>query len=156
MTKLLYIFSLLFVFVSCKTQKSAIADNINEKTQLVIEYSQTAGYGNNPEYEIQLFSNRQMYLTAKKNLDKQGKYMRTLSEKEYNQVINAFKGADFFSFKDEYTGNITDLPVRYLYFNYNGKEKKIKDYYNTPPELKELEYMIQSFLDRVGWEKLKW
>jgi hypothetical protein len=152
-TKILYIFTILVVVISCKTQKQSSTDG---KASLVISYSQTAGYGNNPEYEIQLFSNRQMYLTAKKNLDKQGKYMRTLPVNEYNQVIKAFKDADFFSFKDEYTGNITDLPTKYLYFNHKGKEKKIKDYYNAPEKLKELEYMIQSFLDRVGWEKLKW
>ncbi len=129
----------------------------NEKATLVISYYQTSGYSPTaPEYTIELFSNKQMYLNGKRNLDKTGKYMRTLSEKEYNQLIQAFIDANFFKFEDEYTAEITDLPTRYLYFSSNGQEKKIRDYYGAPEEIRQLEYNLQSFLDRVGWEKLSW
>jgi hypothetical protein len=123
----------------------------------VISYYQTPGFSPEaPEYKIDLYNNRQMFLDAKKNLDKNGKYMRTLSDKEYSQLVDAFRDADFFKFKAEYTANITDLPTRYITFSYKGEEKKIKDYYGAPEELKELEFMLQSFLDRVGWEKMQW
>lgn len=147
----------MFLFSSCGTQKKAQQNILlDDETKLIISYHQTTGYGNNPEYKIELFSNRQMFLTASKNLDKEGKFMRLLSEKEYSEIINTFSSSSFFSFKDEYTSEMLDLPTRYIYFSHDGKEKKIKDYYGSPEELKELEFLVRSFLDRVGWEKLSW
>lgn len=147
-----------FLFiVSCKTTKTAATFDVNQKASLVISYYQTPGYSKtNPEYTIELFSNRQMFLTATKNLDKDGKHMRTLSKEEYNQIIDAFVDANFFNFKDEYTDNITDLPTRYISFTHKGKTKKIKDYYGAPEQLQELEFMVRSYLDRVGWSKMSW
>lgn len=151
---------LIVLLTSCGTTKkntSNAVKNIDEEAKLVISYLQTSGYNKlAPKYEIKLFNNRQMYLDAIRNLDITGKHMRTLSEKEYNALIKAFTDADFFEFEDSYTSDMTDLPSRYLYFCYDGKEKKILDYYGAPEELKELELLVQSFLDRVGWIKMSW
>lgn len=143
---------------ACGTQKKTTHRSDEAKNpELIISYYQTPGFSPEaPEYKIDLYDNKQMFLDAKKNLDKKGKYMRTLSEKEYQQLVEAFEAANFYDFDDEYTANITDLPTRYITFSYKGQSKKIKDYYGAPDELKELEFMIQSFLDRVGWEKMQW
>jgi hypothetical protein len=152
---------LLFTLIttsSCHVTKKAADSGVEGyKSTLTIAYYQTPG--NNaldPEYSIELFSNRQMVLEAKKNLDKSGKYMRTLSQPEYDQLIQEFVDADFFKFKTEYSDTVSKLPTRYVYFAHQGKEKKVKDYYGAPETLTQLEYAIQSFLDRVGWEKMTW
>lgn len=153
----LLVMTVLF-FYACNTQKkSATLSEQDKKPELIISYYQTPGFSPEaPEYKIDLYDNHQMFLDAKKNLDKKGKYMRTLSEKEYNQLVSAFLEADYFKFQDEYTSSITDLPTRYITFSHKGQTKKIKDYHGAPEELKELEFMVQSFLDRVGWEKMQW
>jgi hypothetical protein len=158
MQKIATIIFAIVLMVSCGTTKKAATNTpADEKASIVISYYQTTGYSPTaPEYTIELYSNKQMYLDGKKNLDKTGKYMRVLSDKEFSQLVQAFVDADFFSLKDEYTAEITDLPTRYVFFAYNGQEKKIRDYYGAPENLKALEYSIQSFLDRVGWEKLSW
>lgn len=155
--KYLAAFTLFMTFlVGCKTTNN-VANNDNEKASLVISYYQTPGYSKTaPEYTIELYSNRQMHLIATKNLDKEGKYIRRLTKEEYKQLVDAFVDADFFDFKDEYTDNITDLPTRYISFTHNGKSKKIKDYYGAPEKLGELELMVRSYLDRVGWSKMTW
>jgi hypothetical protein len=153
------IFLLFTLFViSCNvTKKAADTELIESKSVLTVAYYQFQGKNAlDPEYSIELFSNRQMILEAKKNLDKSGKYMRTLSKDEYDQLLQAFLDAKFFKFKNEYSDTISTLPTRYVYFAYQGKEKKVKDYYNAPETLTQLEYSIQSFLDRVGWEKMSW
>lgn len=157
MKRILYFLAMIFLLFSCGTQKQIKKDvSLEDETKLLISYNQTSDKGNSPEYTIELFSNRQMYLTASKNLDKEGKYMRVLPEKEFNQIIDAFIDSKFFSFKDEYISDTTDLLTRYLYFSYNGKEKKVKNYYGAPQKLNDLELFMQSFLDRVGWEKMSW
>jgi hypothetical protein len=152
---------LLFTMIamsSCHFNKKAADTGVEEsKSSLTIAYYQIPG--NNalePEYSIELFSNKQMVLEAKKNLDKSGKYIRTLSTQEYNQLLQTFVDADFFKFNTEYTDTVSNLPTRYLYFSYQGQEKKVKDYVGAPETLTQLEYSIQSFLDRVGWEKMSW
>ncbi len=149
---------LLFTFFTgCKNMQTASTDKVDEKAKVVISYYQTSGYSPvAPEYKIELYSNKQMYLTATKNLDKEGKFIRTLTKEEYKQLIDAFTDASFFDFEDEYTDNITDLPTRYIQFAHKGQSKKIKDYYGAPEELKALELMVRSYLDRIGWSKMTW
>lgn len=158
MQKITILFSMVTLLISCGTTKKInTTPGSEEKASLVISYNQIPGNTPTaPEYTIELYSNKQMYLNGIKNLDKAGKYMRTLSDKEYNQLIQAFTDANFFSMENEYVADIQDLPTRFVFFAYQGQEKKIKDYYGAPEKLQELEYSIQSFLDRVGWEKLSW
>jgi len=151
------LFTTIFITSCNVTSKTTEAGMVESKSILTIAYYQTPGNNSlDPEYSIELFSNKQMVLEAKKNLDKSGKYMRTLSAEEYKQLLNAFVDADFFKFNNEYSGTESNLPTRYVYFAYQGKEKKIKDYSGAPESLTQLEYSIQSFLDRVGWEKMSW
>ncbi|MBI9066340.1 MAG: hypothetical protein JEZ09_03540 [Salinivirgaceae bacterium] len=156
--RILQIIIVLFLFMACGTTKQAAQTNLlDEDAKVVISYKQTMGRNlMAPLYEIELYSNKQMFLNAQKNLDVEGKYMRTLTEKEYNQLIEVFTEADFFNFEDFYISKMRDLPSRYLYFSYDGKEKKVHDYDDAPEKLKELEYFVQSYLDRVGWIKMAW
>jgi hypothetical protein len=124
---------------------------------LIISYNQTCENSTeSPEFKIELFTNKQMYLTAIKNLDKEGKFMRMLSEKEYNKVINSFSEARFFKFDNSYIVDQSNESIKYLFFDSNGKQKTVSHQSIVPEGLKELEYMMQSFLDRVGWEKMSW
>jgi hypothetical protein len=155
--KIVFVLLIVQLVASCGTTKKSTSADSNEKATLLISYSQSAENSTTePEYSIELYSNKQMYLNGIRNLDKTGKYMRTLSDKEFNSLIQSFNEANFFDFNDEYTSDTPELVTRYVYFFKDGNEKKVKDYYGAPESLKELEYSIQSFLDRVGWEKLSW
>lgn len=157
MGKIIYILSTILLLLSCGTQNSTKQNYIlNEETKLIISYSQTSTTESYPAYTIELFSNRQMYLTASNNLDKYGKYMRVLSEKEFNQIVKTFNKANIHSFNDEYTSDNKNSPTQFIYFSSNEKEKRIKYHSNSPQEIVDLELLIRSFLDRVGWEKMSW
>lgn len=144
-------------FASCKTSNNSVGVNNNDSISLVISYYQTPGHSpTKPEFKIELYSNKQMFLTASKNLDRKGKFMRTLTQEEFDQIISAFIDAKFFKFNNKYTDTISNLPTRYIEFNHNGKSKKIEDYYGAPVALSELELMVKSYLDRVGWSKISW
>lgn len=159
MKKVIYIVSLIltvFLFNNCKSTKESTNQN-TESATIVISYYQTPGFSPAaPEYTIEVYNNKQMFLIAKKGLDVEGRYMRTLSKEEYNQLITSFDNSSFFEFKDEYTNNITDLPTRFISYTKEGKTKKVKDYYGAPESLKELELILQSYLDRAGWTKMTW
>ena len=150
----LILLGLIGTWIGCSSQKEVI--NGTGKGNPIIILLKTSCFGNQcSAYEMQLLDNRVMLLNAMKNMDKNGHYKRLLSKAEYQQLLNTFIESHFFDFQDEYTAEITDLPSVYLTFNYLGKTKKVRDYYGAPESLKELELMVQSFLDRVGWEKVE-
>lgn len=154
-TTLLSILFITLVFTGCKSTETSIGQE-NEIATIVISYEQKASSAPHaPEYKMDVYSNKQMFLNALKNLDKSGKYMRTLSTEEYNQLIKAFSEASFFSYKDEYISDASNS-LRSLTFNQNNKSKTITVDKSAPENLKELELNVQSYLDRVGWSKMSW
>jgi hypothetical protein len=143
---------ILLLLASCNTNKHA-NKTLSEETKLIASYSKMTE-NNKIEYKIDLFSNKQMYLTAIKNIDKNGRYLRFLSNSEYNSVIKTFKESSFFSFKNS-EDTSSCVSTRRFYFTNNNKEKQITVCASSN-ELKNLEFIMQSFLDRVGWEKISW
>lgn len=145
------------LWVSCSTFKQGSnSDNPSGDSKMVISYQLTDSLNQNlPEYTLELYSNRQMFLYAKKNLDKSGKYMRSLSKPEFEQLIETFANSGFLKFETEYCHE-GHQQARILYFSYQNESKRIKICSHAPESLNELEFSMQSFLDRVGWEKLTW
>lgn len=157
MKKLGYIVLILLAMVACKTQKQTPSSNIDDETTLLVSYEQSNSQsGNVAEYKLEVYSNKQMYLTAIKNLDKNGKYMRTVSDEEMKLIAKNFMEAGFFNLKNEYISEPSENTLKSLYFSNQENTKKVN--YNTtaPEELTELEFFMQSYLDRVGWVKLAW
>jgi len=140
---------LFFGVYSCKIKRKT--ENSKTQKELVISMRKTACYGSCPVYTLKLFSNKEIYFIGESYTEKIGKYYNSLTENEYNLLIQAFLAADFFNFKNEYTGNITDMPTTYITFNYNGQTKTIKDYYSAPAKLKQLEKLFDSFREKENW-----
>lgn len=159
LNKIFLLSILLFAVVITGCKSTQVINNIedNGAAKIVISFQQGPGFSPlSPVYTIEVYNNFQMFLSAEKNLAIEGRYMRTLTKEEYKQLINAFVDASFFDFEDEYTSTITDLPTQYISFFYEGKSKVIKDYHGAPNSLGELELMVRSYLDRVGWSKMSW
>lgn len=134
------------LFFSCKTVQKTVSD------LPVISMIKTACFGSCPVYEINIFYDGKVELKGEMFMDLIGGFRADLTKSELKQLINAFEERDFFAFEDEYSAKITDLPTTYLSFNYQGRNKKIKDYYNAPEELKALEKMVAELLEKLDWK----
>lgn len=117
--------------------------------------TKTACYGKCPVYKITIQGNGKAIFEGQKNVDKIGKYEKLFSKEEIENLIKKFEEVKFFEFKDEYSAKVTDLPTTYLEFTHKGQTKKIKDYYDAPTELKNLEKMIESIANSSGWNTMK-
>lgn len=106
-----------------------------------------------PSYKLYLMDDGNLVLEAFSNIGREGTYCIAISELDKNKIIEAFIASDFFSFQDEYNGNITDVPTTYISFRYAGDYKKIKDVYGAPDALKSLESMMETYINRNGWIK---
>ncbi len=68
-------------------------------------------------------------------------------------MFKAFEVNDFWSFEDEYTAKVTDLPTTYLTCTVDGKTKMIKMYYNVPADLINLAKLLDSYANSEDWQK---
>ncbi|MCH8331339.1 MAG: hypothetical protein IH946_08145 [Bacteroidetes bacterium] len=125
----------------------------NEST--LIELKKTSCRGQCPVYTIIIYTTGKMTYKGEKNVEKQGRYEKKMSEEGIEKLIKTFKAAKFWDFKDEYTSRITDLPTTFISFSNKGKTKKIRDYHGAPEELKALEKMIEDIANAEGWSNIE-
>lgn len=119
-----------------------------------ITLQKTDCFGTCPVYTIQIDGSGQAKLEGQKFFDKIGTYQKQLSKEETHQLFTAFANADFWSFKDEYTAPVTDMPTTYVTFENHGKRKKITDYFEAPQKLKDLEALVEAIAGSGNWDKL--
>ena len=135
---------LVFLNNSC-TLSSSSTNNIQKK--LIISLDKTACFGTCPVYKIKIYNDQSAIFEGLKFVEKEGLYNLKISKKEINTILKKAKKINFEKMKDEYTEPITDLPTTYIMIN----EKKIKDYYGAPKDLKKLEKIIEEiFLNKLG------
>ncbi|NLL28157.1 MAG: hypothetical protein GX259_05115 [Bacteroidales bacterium] len=152
MNRFLLIVVLISFFNSCKTSK----DIANNKTDYVMfSLRKTECRGKCPVFFMEIFKSGIVVFEGVKNIDKIGKYEKTLSKKEIKNLQKSFDDFDFFSFENEYTGKITDLPSTYISYTNNGQTKQIRDYFGAPEKLKELEEILNEIAQsKDGWKKI--
>lgn len=146
--KYLRILSVLFFLTGC---------SITQQTQnanVVISVQKLPCMGNCPVYKLTIYSNRLVIFEGKENVSKIGTYTMKLNKQKFSDLQMAFLNSGFFEMEDVYSAQIMDLQSTYLFFSYNGKEKKILDYYNGPVVLKELVKMIEDLYEQKEWKKV--
>ncbi len=83
-----------------------------------------------------------------------GHYEASIDQEELHKIVQQFRDSNFFSFKNQYTGSMKDLPTTYLYFKDQVNEKTIQDYYNAPRLLKDLEQVVENLIPILHWKKI--
>ena len=156
---ILYSTFLLLLAPCNASKKTAAADTTkaNDKLKtIVITYEKTACFGKCPVFTMTISGEKMKVMyNGNSAVDKIGNYEKNITEEELIKLKDAFEKYDFFGMKDEYSSQITDVPNRYVGYTFDGKTKKIKDRYNAPAELKEIEKLLDGIADSEGWEKVK-
>ena len=135
----------MLIFGACKSHKNLTAATM-VKPQLVIRLQTTVCYGTCPAYIVEIFDNDSLSYTGEKFVAKEGNISKKLPKGTVNQLVEKFRGANFFKFQNQYTAQITDFPTTYLSFTDNGNTKKVMDYYNAPDSLKKLEGLVSDLV----------
>lgn len=139
---------LLFTSEKCESGKY----QFSEETE--IEMRTTACFGRCPVYTIKINGQGGASFNGKMFTEKEGRHTKRFAAGEVNALIREFEKADFWSFENEYTAEVTDLPTTYLIFKHDGQQKKIKMYYGYPDKLKELAGYVEKAAESEGWEKV--
>ena len=154
MKLLIYPFLLLFI-APCNSSKKIIQSLTNNNNKVTIVYKATPCFGRCPIYTLTINGESKTALfVGEKNIEKIGTYTKAISNKELEAFIKMFDDAQFFTLNDEYLGNITDFPIKYITYTKNGKTKKIKERSGAPKALTDLEKTLNDYaLSEEGWKK---
>lgn len=147
--RILFFFLLFFVLTAekCETNTGAYSSDT------YVEMKKSGCYGSCPMYTIRIDGAGQATYKGERFVEKIGGHVKKFTDRQTGGLMQAFDNADFWSFKDEYLGDITDLPYTYLTFSHKGKTKKITLYYNVPEKLTALANLVASFAEsKDGWE----
>jgi len=118
-----------------------------QSPKIIISLEKTACFGRCPVFKIIIYNNGEALYNGKKFVKKVGEHDLKVSKREIDKILSKAKKIGFNNLKNEYSERITDLPTTYIMIN----NKKIKDYYGAPSELKDLEKLIE----KIVLEKLK-
>ena len=131
---------------SCKNHKKVAERNTKNVIQVmpkqIFTLELTPCYGTCPSYKVTIFDNDSLAYEGMKYVAKEGKVSKQLPKGTVNQLVEKFRGANFFKFNNQYTASMTDFPTTYISFTDNGITKKIMDYYKAPESLRQLEMLI--------------
>ena len=139
-----------FLIISCY-QNQIISNNIQQISPL-ISMQRTACYGTCPQYTITIYNDGLIRYEGKMFVDKQGCFYSKVSQEMIDKIILKLHEINFFSFKNEYSALMTDVPSVILEVNINVQNHKVIDRFNGPKELKE----IQNFIDFISNSITDW
>lgn len=154
MKLLMYSFLLLFI-APCNSSKKLAESSKSDVPKATIIYQATPCFGRCPLYTLTIdgATNTSTFIGTQ-NTEKIGTYVKSISNEELNAFVRAFEDAQFFSLENEYLGNITDFPIKYFTYTYNGKTKKIKERSGAPKALTDLGKMLAAYAtSEEGWKK---
>lgn len=137
---------MMFVLNGCSKQPSGTRE-------LSIAMQRTACYGTCPVYSVEIYDDLSVIYVGEKFVPLEGEHIFKIPRKKYNALVSAFTESGFFGFANDYTKGISDLSTTYVEFRNNGKAKKIRDYYGAPAELKDLEKLVEQYVEENIWKE---
>jgi hypothetical protein len=127
---------------------SILGQSTIETPVLYIEKS--ACYGECPVYKTEIFLSGKMTFQGISNTKLKGRYCANIDKKDLTRLIDAFNQQNYISLNEFYFSHAKDLPTTTTGFNYNGKQKHVRDNDKAPPELKQLEKMLEILVDTTS------
>ena len=109
--------------------------------------------GTCPTYKFEVFLDKTARYKGTAHVDLVGEYKATLTDEQLDYLKNSFAEADYFSFANVYSSQLTDLPTTFLFYHNGQQSLKVTDYWGAPDELKTLEKQVEEFIETVEWEK---
>ena len=147
------IIPLLLLFIVVLSTSFSRKNNVNSK--VVVHFQKKSCRGKCPQYQLWIYSNRQMILEGQENFRYIGTYQLKLKKAEYIKLINLFLEKDFFSFEEFYHDKKTDLPATILSFTMDSTTKKIIIVSGAPTELVSIKNLLEDIAERKDWIESK-
>ena len=141
--KQLYLILLLTLVLGCKKNPEK---TIVQEHEWFLLMEKTACFGTCPVYIAWVNASGELTFKGDSFVPKAGSHEFQIKAEEVDLIYELVHSTDFFSLKDRYYGDMTDLPTIYFTFNDGTKEKRIMNYYGGPESLKTLENAFEKII----------
>lgn len=116
-----------------------------------ITLDRTACFGSCPDYSLTIYGNGTVIYEGRNFVAVTGKQSATIPEQDVRNLVGYFYDINYFSLRDEYTAQVTDLPTTTTSIKIDGRFKQVIDYYGAPEELTLLEAKIDEVAKSDRW-----
>lgn len=127
-------------------------DDVDTDDTIYAKYRRTACFGRCPILQLEMYKSGYTIYEGIKWVDKEGVFYAYIDQKDLAELMSTAKAIDFFNMQDEYDQkNVSDLPSRIIFLNDKGTKKEVKNRYQGPIELKQLQAKFDSLIARTDW-----
>lgn len=122
---------------------------------VVMRLSRSGCYGTCPAYSVEIQGDGTVNYEGTGFVVVTGKHRDHLSEERVDEIVDAFRKADYFSLKDEYRYMVTDCPTFETSFEVDHIKKTVTDYVGDELGMPEAVTDLEETIDRVAGT-MKW
>jgi ankyrin repeat protein len=130
---------------------------INSLAGVVMTLSRSGCLGTCPSYSIEIRGDGTTFYKGNSYVVLSGEHRDHLTSEQVSEILDAFRKADYFSFKDEYSYPVTDCPTYTTSFQVDQVSKSVTDYVGDeagmPQSLSDLEETIDRVAGTMKWIK---
>lgn len=119
----------------------------------VITMERTVCFGTCPAYKVVVYGNGTVVYEGFNFVAVEGKQTAQISNEQVKELVSQFYKHGFFSLKDRYEEQVTDLPSTTTSITLSGSEKSVYRYGLHPENLVELENKIDEIAGTAKWVK---
>jgi hypothetical protein len=122
----------------------------------VIEMTKGPCYGRCPVFTLTIYKNGLVSYKGERYTDRLGTYEKKLKKKELQSIIDEFKRANFWQFRDTYRGMIPDMQSVSITYIEDGKKKTVTGKEIRPNAVKWLESQLDQIANsEEGWKLIE-
>ena len=123
----------------------AVHQGAAEPIEITIE--RTACFGMCPDYEVTVRGDGTVSYQGRAHVRIPGEHTWKVDPAAVRALAREMQAAGYFELKDEYSALVTDLPTTYTSLTVGSRTKKVKDYFEAPEKLRDLEHRIDVVSD---------
>jgi hypothetical protein len=141
--------SITLLLFACKTTERKGNQAVEKHDIALLE--KTGCLGTCPVYKIAIISDKTFQFIGHAHVAKIGEYIDTLTEKEFQNIVDAISDERFFLLDSMYMEPIMDIPTTYIVTQINNYTKRISCNMDPPKAFKLVEEAIKIPLTKRGW-----
>lgn len=123
-----------------------------EKLTPFAELAKGPCYGRCPVFNMIVYTNGVVTYEGKQNTDREGLYIKKISDGELKDLRLTLEAAKLWDFKDAYRGRIPDLPTVTIVHHENGLTKKIVGKDSRPERVMNVQAELERIERSQGWQ----
>ena len=128
---------------------------IRDWNSLRILLKRTGCYGTCPTYEIEVHGDGTVLYDGSAYVGTIGKKKGNIPHASLVELVDVFRGADYFSLADGYVSSVTDSPTYVSSISFDGRSKSVLDYVGReirmPPGVSDVEDAIDRLSGASKW-----